>query len=338
MAQQKRHIRHIRNERLHTIKQGYRGNKVIGGVFANGDELYLPEFSKVIKWRLSKNPQREEKKKDQYVPAVVENCDFLNSSEDMLVWLGHATFLIRLNGVTFLTDPIYYDLPMIKRRVGLPCPPEQIQNIDFLLLSHAHFDHLDKKSIRTTFSHNPQVKALAPLEAGKLLRDIEPHLPYQEAGWFQKYDLTPAGVEVYFMPASHWHRRGAFDMNKVLWGSFVLKTDNMLLYFAGDTGFNGHFEEIQEIFGPMDVCIMPVGAYKPSFMMQQSHLNPHEAVKAYNLLRGGTFIPMHYGTFDLSDEPPGEPVRVLEQLAAGGLLQGLRLPAIGEPVLFKDLQ
>jgi L-ascorbate metabolism protein UlaG (beta-lactamase superfamily) len=337
MAQQKRHTRHIRNEKLHTIKPGYRGNKVIDGVFANGDELYLPKFSKVIKWRLSRNPQRDEKKSDQYVPAVVENCDFVNSTEDMIVWLGHASFLIRLNGVTFLTDPVYYDLPLIKRRVGLPCPPEQLRNIDFLLLSHAHMDHLDKKSIRTTYKHNPQVKALAPLQAGKLLRDIEPHLPYQEAGWYQQYDLTPAGVEVYFLPASHWHRRSAFDMNKVLWGSFVLKTDKMLLYFAGDTGFNGHFEEIQDIFGPMDVCVMPVGAYKPSFLMQQSHLNPHEAVKAYNLLRGGTFIPMHYGTFDLSDEPPGEPVRVLEQLAAGGLLRGLRLPAIGEPILLNEL-
>lgn len=230
-----------------------------------------------------------------------------------------------------------YDLPLIPRKTPLPCAPEDLKNIDFLLLSHGHRDHLDKKSIRTVLEYNPQLKALAPLEAGNLLRGISPNLPYQEAGWFQKYDLVPGEVEVYFMPASHWHRRGARDMNKVLWGSFVLKTPQIRLYFAGDTAMDSHFEEIEELLGPMDVCLMPVGAYKPAFMMSKSHMNPHEAVKAFNYLRGGTFIPMHYGTFDLSDEPAGEPVRVLRQISAGGMLQGLRIPAIGEPVLFDNL-
>lgn len=330
-------IRHLRNDRLQTIKPGYRGNKTIDGRFLNGEEMYNPQFSKVLRWQLSTNPQRQEKKQDNFVPAVQPGCEFVYSDKDMIVWLGHASFLIRLNGITFLTDPVLYDLPMVKRRPALPCPPEQLRNIDFLLLSHAHRDHLDKKSIRTLFQANPQLKALTPLAAGKLLRNISPQLPYQEAGWYQKFDLVPDVVAVYFMPASHWHRRGLLDMNKVLWGSFVLKTPNLTLYFAGDSGFDAHFEEIEQLLGPMDVCLMPIGAYKPSFLMRRSHLNPHEAVKAYNLLRGGTFIPMHYGTFDLSDEPPGEPVRLLEQIAASGILPGLRIPAIGEPVLLQEL-
>ncbi|WP_114781760.1 MBL fold metallo-hydrolase [Botryobacter ruber] len=330
-------IRHIRNEKLHTIKPGYRGNKVINGQFANGEELYVPGFGKVLKWQLTPNPQRAEKKADIYAPPVMKGCSFVQTDEDMVVWLGHASFLIRLNGTTFLTDPVFYDLPLLKRQAELPCPPEQLRGIDFLLLSHGHRDHLDKKSIRTVYGQNPGVKALAPLGAGELLRSFERQLPYQEAGWYQQYDLTPAGVEVYFLPASHWYRRGAFDMNKVLWGSFVIKTNNLLLYFAGDTGLNSHFEEIQELFGPMDVCIMPIGAYKPPFLMKLSHLNPHEAVKAYNMLRGGTFIPMHYGTYDLSDEPMGEPVQLIQQIAEAGMLQGLQLPAIGEPLLVRQL-
>ncbi|WP_276499259.1 MBL fold metallo-hydrolase [Pontibacter litorisediminis] len=336
MQQNNTHIRHIKNDRLETIKPGYRGNKTIEGRFANGDELYNPGFGKVLKWQLSKNPQREQKKLDHYTPAVQEGTGFLHDDRDMLVWLGHASFFLRLNGVTFLTDPVFYDISMVKRRVGLPCPPEELRNIDYLLLSHAHRDHLDKKSVQTVYENNPQLKALTPLRAGDILRSINPTLPYQEAGWYQKYDLVPNGVEVYFMPASHWHRRGLTDMNKVLWGSFVIKTQDHYLYFAGDSGFGPHFEETEELFGPMDVCLMPVGAYKPSFLMQKSHMNPHEAVKAYNLLRGGIFIPMHYGTYDLSDEPPSEPVRLLEQLAASGTLQGLRIPAIGEPVLLQD--
>ncbi len=291
----------------------------------------------MLRWKLSQNPQAEEKKQDTYTPPVHANCDFMHSKEDMIVWLGHASFFIRLSGVTFITDPVFYDLPLLKRRVGLPCAPEQLQPIDFLLLSHAHRDHLDSGSIRTIFEHNPQVKALAPLRAGKLLRDINPHLPYQEAGWYQQFDIVPGQVEVYYLPASHWHRRGLNDTNKVLWGSFLLKTPELNIYFAGDTSMASHFEEIQELFGPMDACIMPVGAYKPSFMMAKSHINPHEAVRAYNLLQGGTFIPMHYGTFDLSDEPASEPVRLLEQIAAAGMLRGLRVSAIGEPVLLGNI-
>ncbi len=328
---------HIRNERLATIKPGYRGNKVINGVFANGDGIHKPPFANVLKWQFSKNPQREEKKRDKYTPPVKEGSDFVSSAEDMVVWLGHASFFIRLNGITFLTDPVFDNIPLVKRRVGMPCPPESITGVDFLLLSHAHMDHLDKKSIDIVCKNNPKVKALIPLKVGSVLRGINPQLPYQEAGWYQKYDLTPAGVELYYLPASHWNRRSPFDMNKMLWGSFLLKTETQTIYFAGDTGFNSHFEEIEALFGPMDVCLMPVGAYKPAFMMQKDHMNPNEAVRAYNLLRGGTFIPMHYGTFDLSDEPAGEPVRILEQLAAGGVLRGLRIPAIGEPVLLPQL-
>ncbi|MHA6249097.1 MBL fold metallo-hydrolase [Pontibacter sp. CAU 1760] len=330
-------IRHLKNERLQTIKRDYRGNKLIKGRFANGDAIYAPDFSNVLRWKLSTNPQKEEKRKDTYLPQVHQDAAFLASQQDMVVWLGHASFFVRMAGISFLIDPVLYDLPLIPRKTPLPCAPEDFKNIDFLLLSHGHRDHLDKKSIQTVLEHNPQVKALAPLEAGNLLRGISPNLPYQEAGWFQKYDLVPGEVEVYFMPASHWHRRGVRDMNKVLWGSFVLKTPQIRLYFAGDTAMDAHFEEIEELLGPMDVCLMPVGAYKPAFMMSKSHMNPHEAVKAFNYLRGGTFIPMHYGTFDLSDEPAGEPVRVLRQISAGGMLQGLRIPAIGEPVLFDNL-
>lgn len=336
--QQNNHIRHIRNERLETIKKDYRGNKTIGGRFANGDESYYPPLSEVLRWKLSKNPQRNEKKRDNYVPPVHTGSEFIESDKDMIVWLGHCSFFIRLGGVTFLTDPVFYDLPLMPRRAGMPCPPEHLRNINFLLLSHGHRDHLDQKTIRTVFSSNPQLKALTPLRAGDILRGINPHLPYQEAGWYQKYDLLPEGVAVYFLPAAHWHRRGLLDMNRVLWGSFVLKTPTLSLYFAGDSGFGQHFEEIEALFGPIDVCLIPVGAYKPAFLMAKSHMNPREAVKAYNHLRGGTFIPMHYATFDISDEPPGEPVRLLQQIAAGGMLQGLKIPAIGEPVLLQELQ
>ena len=120
-------------------------------------------------------------------------------------------------------------------------------------------------------------------------------------------------------------------MNQVLWGSFMLRAKNKQIYFAGDSAYKDHFVEIKELFGEPDFCILPVGAYKPAFMMEQSHLDPREAVQAFHDLGGKLLIPMHFGTFDLSDEPAGEPVRILQAMAAAGKIYGqLHLPAIGE--------
>jgi L-ascorbate metabolism protein UlaG (beta-lactamase superfamily) len=154
----------------------------------------------------------------------------------------------------------------------------------------------------------------------------------QEAGWWQQYDLGPdAPVEIFYLPASHWSRRGLFDLNRILWGSFLIKTADRLIYFAGDSSYGDHFEQIEHTFGPLDIVLMPIGAYKPAFMMSRSHVNPHEAAKAANVLRAGHVVPMHYGTFDLSDEPASEPLRLLTEVAAGGLLRGvLHAPAVGE--------
>jgi L-ascorbate metabolism protein UlaG (beta-lactamase superfamily) len=323
------------NPALKIVKPDWPGNKVIRGMFANGAELYVPKMANVWKWKLSRNPQKAEKEQDDYQPAVLPVPDLFQRSEDSITWLGHATFLIRLQGLTFLVDPVLFDLPLTKRRTALPCPPEAFHPIDYLLLSHGHRDHLDARSLKLVFAQNPRLKAFGPLAMARLVHQMVPGLPLQEAGWYQQFNLEKhTGLELYYLPAAHWHRRGLRDMNKVLWGSFLLRTPRQLIYFAGDTAQGGHFQEIRHLFGTPDICILPVGAYKPAFMMQQSHLNPGEAVQAFNQLGGKKFIPMHYGTFNLSDEPAGEPVRLLQEMAAAGQIQGqLILPAIGQNLL-----
>lgn len=328
-------IRYVRNEHLKTIKPGYPGNKIIGNRFANGDELYQPSLRTVLKWQLTRNPQKAEKEKDNYTPAVIPDAQIFISKQDMLVWLGHSSFLLRLNGVSFLIDPVLFSSRFLKRKHPLPCAVANIRNINYLVLSHGHRDHLDKKSIRAVVKNNPEVKALIPLAMGPLLHQMAPGIVYQEAGWYQQFSLPEQrGVEVYFLPAAHWHRRGLNDMNKVLWGSILFKTANKLIYFAGDTAYQEHFGEIRNLFGMPDIAIMPIGAYKPPYLMQLSHLNPTEAVQACNDMSAQTFIPMHYGTFDLSDEPASEPIRLVQELAAAGKLDGhLQIPAVGERVL-----
>lgn len=331
-------ISHLRNEALPTVRPGYSGNKLFGNEFANGAELFEPSFSNLLKWQLTANPQKEEKKRDAWAPAVMDCTAALETKADVLIWLGHSSFLLRIDGVTLLFDPVLYSSLGLRRRHDLPCLPEDLTGIDLLLLSHGHRDHLDKESIQFLAKENPGMRVLSSLRMAPLLRGMVPGLAVQEAGWWQQYDLGPASpLEIYYLPASHWHRRGLTDMNRVLWGSFLIKTTDKLIYFAGDTSYGDHFEQIERQFGPLDIVLMPIGAYKPAFMMTKSHVNPHEAAKAANVLRAGHLVPMHYGTFDLSDEPASEPLRQLTEVAAGGMLRGeLHAPAVGEVLHWRE--
>ena len=333
-------VRYRRNEALRTIRAGYPGNKLIGDEYCNGEALFEPSFGTVLRWQLTANPQKEEKKRDTWAPAVVPCAQAFTSTEDMLVWLGHACFLLRIGGVSLLFDPVLFSSVGLRHRHPLPCAPTDVRQIDYLLLSHGHRDHLDERSIQLLARQNPQMQVLTALSLASLLRSMAPSLSVQEAGWWQQYDLGPAApFEIYYLPASHWSRRGLFDLNKTLWGSFLIKTPDRLIYFAGDTSYADHFEQIEQTFGPLDIVLMPIGAYKPPFMMHQSHVNPHEAAKAANVLRAGHVVPMHYGTFDLSDEPASEPLRLLTEVAAGGLLRGdLHAPAVGEVLRWAEWQ
>ncbi|MCC2548139.1 MBL fold metallo-hydrolase [Hymenobacter sp. BT175] len=332
-------ITFVRNETLKTIRPGYPGNKKFGAQFANGETLFTPRFADVFRWKvLSSNPQKEEKKADAWVPEVVPCAEAFLSTDDMLVWLGHSTFLLRAAGTTLLFDPLLFDSPFLRRRHPLPCRPEDVRGIDFLLISHGHRDHLDEKSVAQVAMRNARMQILAPLGMTPLLNDMAPGIGVQEAGWWQQFDLGPeAAIDIYYLPAMHWHRRGATDLNKVLWGSFLIRANDKLIYFAGDTAWGPHFEQIEQQFGPLDIVLMPIGAYKPPFMMQLSHVNPHEAAKACNVLRAGHLVPMHHGTFDLSDEPASEPLRTLQDVAHGQMLRGdLHTPAVGEIMCWRE--
>ncbi|OGX83968.1 MBL fold metallo-hydrolase [Hymenobacter coccineus] len=333
-------VSYLNNPALPTVRPGYPGNKRIGHQFANGEHLYSPTAGDVLKWQLATNPQKEAKKHDHWVPRVVDATAALAGTDDVLLWLGHSCFLLRIEATTLLFDPVLFSSVGLRHRHPLPCAPEAIQNIDFLLLSHGHRDHLDERSIKLLAEQNRLMQVLGPLGVGPVLRGMAPGLPVQEAGWWQQFDVGPgAPFEVYYLPASHWHRRGLFDVNTVLWGSFLIKVlaTDKLIYFAGDTAFGDHFEQIERQFGPLDIVLMPIGAYKPPYMMTKSHVNPHEAAKAANVLRAGHLVPMHYGTFDLSDEPAAEPLQHLTEIAAGGMLRGeLHTPAVGEALPWQD--
>jgi L-ascorbate metabolism protein UlaG (beta-lactamase superfamily) len=314
----------MRNPDLHTIRHGYTGNTFRQGRF---HEPYMSAagrtFWPALKWKLSRNPRAQEKREDPFRLVVRPLARV--PEEDCLVWLGHASFLLRAAGRTLLLDPCLRGPRLLKRLAPVPLDLEGLA-VDYVLVSHGHYDHLDL----ATLAELGAAGALVPLRLGALAQEANPALAVQEAGWYQRYDTGP-DLAVTLLPAQHWHRRGLNDYNASLWGSFLVQWGGRSLFFAGDTGYNGHFKEIRDQVGPVDFALLPIGAYDPPFLMRPSHLNPEEALRAFQDLQAGALVPMHYGTFDLSDEPPGEPLRRLRAAAdQEGLTGALRVLDVGE--------
>lgn len=307
-------IRRVCNPSLTTVRAGWNGNVVIGGRFYNDSTPTRVSVWQAIKWKLKRNPQHDEKRRDTFLVHSVP-LDVSGDKCDRIVWLGHSSFLISVGGVQLLTDPCFGNLPGCVRRVKLPCPVGSLTDIDYILLSHDHRDHLDRRSLAHIAEASPSAVILAPLGARRVLSSHE----VVEAGWWQEYPVAP-GLRIVFLPARHWGRRGLCDYNKVLWGSFMIISGGRKIFFSGDTAYRQDmFRDIHTLFGDVDFCLMPIGAYSPAWMMSARHMNPEEAFSAFCDLGGKTFIPMHYGTYDLSDEPPGEPlVRLRSAAAAAG--------------------
>lgn len=321
------------NPKLTTINlsPSWKGNPVSkNGTFKNISDQKLPNFSKILKWKSKKNPYADSKKTDEFALSAVPCNHIFESDQDMIVWLGHASFLIRMNGVTFLTDPVFYDRLFLKRLSDLPFDIENVKNIDYILLSHGHFDHCDLKSLKKIASQNPGISILCGLGMNKVLKGIVPQERIQCAGWYQEFNFL-SFPKITFLPARHWTRRSLFDQNKTLWGGFYIKSESTSLYFMGDSGYDTHFQEFYNLLGHTDYALMGVGAFEPEWFMEGFHISPLNAIKAFNEMKASFFIPMHYGTFDLSDEPLLEPVRILEknETAINGKLL---LPKVGEIV------
>ncbi|WP_297334985.1 MBL fold metallo-hydrolase [Algoriphagus sp.] len=278
--------------------------------------LYYPFESslwEVLKWKLSKNPYSDQKKKDDRTLEIQPMKTFQPNGKDQLIWLGHASFLIHLNGITLITDPVWLDNWVLKRNSELPIDPKELKNIDYILISHDHRDHCDEETIKRITSLNPEVKILAGLNMKPLIQDWTSNsISIEEAGWFQQFN-TGSDLKITFVPARHWSRRGLSDTNLRLWGGFYLETAAQSIYFMGDSGYGPHFKLISETLGSPDYALMGVGAFRPEWFMNAAHTNPQDAGKAFIEMKGKHFIPMHFGTFDLSDEPLLEPLDILTQ-------------------------
>ncbi|MDC0466881.1 MBL fold metallo-hydrolase [Gammaproteobacteria bacterium] len=242
----------------------------------------------------------------------------LNLSEDdnYAIWIGHSTFLIKKNGVTILTDPIFSKRASPFKNIGpkrlIPpaIPLDAIPHIDIVTVSHNHYDHLDIHSLKKISKKHPEVIFLVPAGDEKLLKRKKIKNVYSFDWW---ESIEHKGFLITFTPVQHWSKRSLFDRNKSLWGGWFFKYKDYSLYHAGDTGYSKDFIDTKIKLGSPKYAFIPIGAYDPEWFMAESHVNPEDAVQIMLDLEAEKAFGMHWATFVLTDEDTIEPKIRLEK-------------------------
>ena len=251
-------------------------------------------------------------------------------------YVGHATFLIQTAAATILTDPIYSQRAgpfglVGPRRVRRPAIGfDDLPRIDVVLLSHNHYDHCDRPTLRRLAARfDPVVVTLAGnrrLVRSAGVRRVE------ELDWWQERHV--GSVSIMATRAHHFSARTPFDRNRALWGGFVVHTAGARLYFAGDTAYAPFFRDVRTRSGPIDLALLPIGAYEPRWFMRSVHMNPDEAVQAHLELDSPKSLAMHFGTFQLTAEAVDAPLHALDaaRRAHGVDATAFHVPDFGETI------
>jgi N-acyl-phosphatidylethanolamine-hydrolysing phospholipase D len=224
-----------------------------------------------------------------------------------LTWIGHSTFLVRMDGVTFLTDPMFskYASPLSfagpRRMVPPGVPLDEVPGLDFALLSHDHYDHADFSSVKRLAQRG--VRFVVPRGLGEWVRSAGGEAI--ELGWWESTELN--GVGIHCVPARHFSGRSLADQGRRLWAGWVVIGPTRRFYHTGDTAYSADLAAIGERLGPIDLATVPIGAYVPARIMHPVHTTPEEALRLGLDVKAERIVAMHFGIFDLADEPPAEP-------------------------------
>jgi len=296
--------------------------------------LYRPSergFGDFLRWRFGLGPKEispiPPEEVSNYKPESVQPATSLikqpDSAQVQITWIGHSTFLIQIEGTNILTDPQFSDycgpnsFLGINRVAPLGVPFDGLPPIHAVLISHNHYDHLDAPTVE------------------RLGNEPTYFVPLGIARWFEKRKIKNVveldwwqtcpfhGLKVHSVPIQHFSNRTLFDRNETLWSGWVIESKLGKIFFAGDTGYSPIFKEIGHRFGPIQISIIPIGAYKPRWFMSPVHVDPPEAIKILKDTHSQIAIAGHWGTFKLSDEPLGEPPAYLRKaLREDGIEEG----------------
>jgi L-ascorbate metabolism protein UlaG (beta-lactamase superfamily) len=255
------------------------------------------------------------------------------SSGLRVTWLGHSTLLLEVDGLRVLTDPVFGDRASpvsfagAKRFHPVPATIAQLPKLDAVLLSHDHYDHLCAQSMREIAKL--RVPVITSLGVGAHLErlGVRPEL-ISELDWWEEHTLPGGALAFSAAPAQHFSGRSLTDRNTTLWSSWVITTQNRRLFFSGDSGLTDEFNAIRERFGRFDLVMLEIGAWHPAWAT--IHLGPENALRAFEMLGGGTLLPVHWGTFDLALHAWNEPAETLLGLAERSGARVLT-PLLGRP-------
>jgi L-ascorbate metabolism protein UlaG (beta-lactamase superfamily) len=268
------------------------------------------------------------------LPLVNPSAEWSKRPESGLrvTWLGHSTLVIEIDGLTLLTDPVWgaraSPLPFAgpKRFHPPPVALDALPPLDVVLISHDHYDHLDRSTIRhLARTHVPFVTSLGV--GAHLEKWGVPAERIRELDWWEALEIK--GVKFTAAPAQHFSGRGLKDRNATLWSSFHLRGPNRSFYYGADSGLTSEFSDIARRLGPFDMVALEIGAYHPAW--GDIHLGPENAIEARRQLGSGVFLPIHWGTFNLAMHPWDEPAETVFRLASSGGMP-LVMPKLGEAV------
>lgn len=271
-------------------------------------------FERLLKWKLSSRSEYTDEEKAfrvQTIPNLKKRIEQLPEG-DFIAWIGHSTFLIRINGEYWLTDPIFSDRALIPKRQVAPAlslaEVKALKGRMNIVISHNHYDHLDRTSLREL---PEDARVFVPLGLKGFVKRLNKRT-VREMDWWESLELGN-GIKIVCLPAQHWSRRIFQGTNRTLWASFLLITPSVSIYYGADSGYFIGFKEIGKIYAGIDYALLPIGAYHPRWFMHYAHMDIKEVLQAYRDLGAQYFIPTQWGTFQLGDEPPGYPVLDLQR-------------------------
>ncbi|MCX7680283.1 MAG: MBL fold metallo-hydrolase [Spirochaetes bacterium] len=268
----------------------------------------------ILEWKFSKQENSYSDDAKHYLPRIEQNTILKIrelKNENFIAWIGHNTFLIRVNGTYWLTDPIFSSKALVIKRVTPPAISlKELSTITThvnVIITHNHYDHLDEDSIRK-LPH--KAKFFVPRGLQTFFRQIGKQ-DVVEMDWWQRVDV--GNTSIICLPAQHWSKRISQPFNTTLWASYLLSTPEIKIYIGGDSGYFIGYREFGRLFPNIDYALLPTTANYPRWFMHYAHMDIREAIMAFQELRARYFIPTQWGTFPLGEEPPGYPIIELKR-------------------------
>ena len=278
-------------------------------------------FFTVLKWHYFSERQKYSEAEENFIPEVKHlTAGYINSHDNFFTWAGHASVLVKYSGHVILVDPVFGEIPFVKKR-RTPSALDygeaaSLEGRVTVLITHNHYDHLDKKSI---LSLPDDTGFIVPAGLSSEIREIRgSDADVREMVWWD--ETSCGGIRITFLPSQHWSKRAFRKANSSLWGSYLLDTGTKKIFICGDTGYSLIYHEISKKFHGIDYAFISAGAFHPRWFMHYAHQDDSEAIMGYTELGAKNMIPFHWGAFRLGDEPEGYPALQIKKRLPDSLI------------------